>query len=71
MPFLIDWGATAQPGLGDLPTVELLGLRVEHPEPRALADKYSALGIEVEIVPADRVAVVATLAGPDGPVELR
>lgn len=71
VPFLIDWGATAQPGLGDLPTVELLGLRVEHPEPEVLAAKYATLGIEVDVLAADQVAIVARVQGPHGPVELR
>ncbi|HLS13789.1 MAG TPA: VOC family protein [Beutenbergiaceae bacterium] len=71
VPFLIDWGRTAQPGLGAIPTLELLGLRIEHPDPSALAHKYGVLGLEVEIVPADQVAIVATVAGPSGPVELR
>lgn len=71
VPFLIDWGTTAQPGLGAIPTLELLGLRIEHPYPSALAHKYEVLGLEVEIVPADRVAIVAIVAGPSGPVELR
>lgn len=71
VPFLIDWGNTAQPGLGEIPTVELLGLRIEHPEPAALAAKYAALGADVQVVPAEQVAIVATVTGPDGPVELR
>lgn len=71
VPFLIDWGSTAQPGLGEIPTVELLSLRIEHPDPAVLAGKYGVLGLAVELVPASQVAIVATLAGPDGPVELR
>lgn len=71
VPFLIDWGSTAQPGLGEIPTVELLSLRIEHPDPAVLAGKYGVLGLAVELVPASQVAIVVTLAGPDGPVELR
>ncbi|WP_147915350.1 VOC family protein [Ruania zhangjianzhongii] len=71
VPFLIDWGTTAQPGLADIPTLELLAFRIEHPDPAALAAKYGVLGLQVEVVPAEQVAIVATLAGPDGPVELR
>ena len=71
VPFLIDWGTTAQPGLGDLPTVELLGLRIEHPEPEALAAKYAVLGVDVQVVQGEHVAIVTTVAGPKGPVDLR
>lgn len=71
LPFLIDWGATAHPGLGDLPTLELLGLRAEHPSPESLASRLSALGIALEIRRAATPALVATVEGPGGPVELR
>jgi len=71
MPFLIDWAATAQPGLGSIPTLELLGFRIEHPDPAQLAAKYGVLGLEADVVPAEQVAIVATVAGPRGPVELR
>ncbi|WP_284249716.1 VOC family protein [Litorihabitans aurantiacus] len=71
VPFLIDWGTTPQPGLGDLPTLELLALRVEHPDPEALAATYAVLGVATEVVRAEAFAIVATVQGPDGPVELR
>lgn len=71
VPFLIDWGTTAQPGLGAIPTLEFLSLRIEHPDPAGLARKYEVLGLAVEVVPAKRVTIVATVAGPHGPVELR
>src|SRR5699024_4354928 len=71
VPFLIDWGTTAQPGLGAIPTLELLSLRIEHPAPSTPAHKYAVLGLEAEIVPAKKVSIVATVAGPSGPVQLR
>lgn len=71
VPFLIDWGEAAHPGLSDIPAVELLGLRVEHPDPDALQATYAVLGQEVTVVPGERSAVVVTVAGPRGPVDLR
>lgn len=71
IPFLIDWGTTAQPGLGDIPTIELLGVRVEHPDAAALTETYALLGVETEVVQADAFAIVLTVGGPDGAVELR
>ncbi|WP_108717695.1 MULTISPECIES: VOC family protein [Miniimonas] len=71
VPFLIDWGSTPQPGLSDLPTLELLELRVEHPDAEALAEKYRALGVDIVPEPGDAVALVLVVQGPDGPVELR
>lgn len=71
IPFLIDWGTTAQPGLGDIPTLELLAVRVEHPDAAALTQTYVTLGIDTEIVQADEFALVLTVQGPTGRVELR
>lgn len=46
VPFLIDWGETTQPGLGDLPSLELVSFeRVEvNPGPQQKAT--AALGLE-------------------------
>ena len=46
MPFLIDWGETEQPGLTDLPTIELVSFeRIEvKPEPLQQAMDALALG---------------------------
>ncbi|ROR74060.1 VOC family protein [Bogoriella caseilytica] len=71
VPFLIDWGSTAHPALAELPTVELLGLHAEHPAPEVLSRQYAAIGLDVEVRPAARPALVARLAGPAGEVELR
>ena len=71
IPFLIDWGTTAQPGLGDIPTIELLGVRVEHPDAGRLTESYALLGVETEVVQADEFAIVLTVEGVDGPIELR
>lgn len=71
VPFLIDWGSTQQPGLSDLPTLELLGLRVEHPDAASLAESYAVLGVDLEPVLAPEAAIVLIVQGPDGPVELR
>lgn len=46
-PFLIDWGATPHPALGDLPTLELTALRRLAADPTAEAARLAALGIPV------------------------
>lgn len=71
VPFLIDWGATAHPGLGDLPALELLELRAESREPDELRAKLTALGLDLEVRSAETPALVATVAGQGGAVELR
>lgn len=71
VPFLIDWGATAHPALGELPLVELLDLHAEHPEPERLRGLLSAIGLDLDVQSAPRPALVASLAGRGGAVELR
>ncbi|MGY5764306.1 VOC family protein [Brachybacterium sp. DNPG3] len=46
VPFLIDWGTTEHPGLGDLPTIELVSFeRIEvNPAPQQKATEALGLG---------------------------
>lgn len=71
VPFLIDWGQTPQPGLGDLPTLELLALRAEHPDPDSLAPALTALGVELDLKPGPKPLLEADLRGPRGEFVLR
>lgn len=45
VPFLIDWGATPQPGTGDLPAIELVSFVREETDPAALQHALDALGL--------------------------
>ncbi|MEU3016966.1 MULTISPECIES: VOC family protein [unclassified Nocardiopsis] len=71
VPFLIDWGSTPQPGLGDLPALELLGLRAEHPDPASLAPALAALGVDLDLRRGPRPLLEADLRGPHGEFVLR
>lgn len=66
IPFLIDWGSTPQPGLSDLPTLELLELRVTHPDAEAVARAYDVLGVGITPVVGPEPQIVLVVAGPDG-----
>lgn len=46
VPFLIDWGKTPNPGLGELPTLELLSLVRIEPDPEPLHLLTEALGLD-------------------------
>lgn len=71
-PFLIDWGATAHPGEDPGPAaLELVDLRGEHPDPGAATGALAAVGVELRVEVADHPALVATLRGPRGDLELR
>ena len=59
VPFLIDWGETTQPGLGELPTIELVSFeRIEvNPAPQQKATDALGLGdgvAEIREAPGSR-----------------
>lgn len=69
VPFLIDWGTTEQPGLGDLPSLELVSFeRVEvNPAPQRKAIDALGLGDGVAPVREGRGSrFVLTVATEDG-----
>lgn len=51
VPFLIDWGSTPHPGLGDLPRLELLSLERIEVKPAALQQATDALGLGDGVAP--------------------
>lgn len=57
-PFLIDWGATAHPGLDGLPTLELVALRRLTPDVAGETARLRALGIIVGDAGEEAVEVV-------------
>lgn len=71
-PFLIDWGATAHPGHSDLPTLELLSVHAEHPDPARLDRQLQAVGAPLQLrQTSGPAALVVTVTGLGGPIELR
>lgn len=46
VPFLIDWGTTTQPGLGDLPSIELVSFERIEVNPAPQQKSLDALGLE-------------------------
>ncbi|MFE1666126.1 VOC family protein [Microbacterium sp. P02] len=45
VPFLIDWGTTPQPGLGDLPTIELVSFTRIEEDPERVIRLNATLGL--------------------------
>ena len=74
VPFLIDWGATAQPGLGDIPTIELVSFVRVEPDPEPLQRVLNAYGLgdgAAEVVaaaPGEAAGFRLTLRTADGAV---
>ena len=72
MPFFIDWGATPHPTTSLPPALELLQLRVGHPDPEWLSTTLADLGEldAVEVVEAAHVSLSAVIRTPDGSLVL-
>src|SRR5699024_1217481 len=50
LPFLIGWGPTPQPGLGDLPSLELVSFERIEVKPEPLQKATAALGLDDGVV---------------------
>lgn len=68
IPFLIDWADTPHPGRSTEPTIELVSLRVTHPDPDAIRRAYSSLGIQVDVGEGSHVAISFSVVGKAGEV---
>lgn len=69
VPFLIDWGHTPQPGLSDIPTIELVSFVRVEPDPAALTGILSAHGLGdgvAEVVEGELATYRLTLRRADG-----
>jgi hypothetical protein len=70
VPFFIDWGHSTHPAAMIPPACELIGLSIAHPDAVRVGSVLDALGVRVEVVVADRVAIVATIRTPNGVIDL-
>lgn len=70
VPFLIDWLDSPHPAAGG-GACRLVGLRVRHPSPDAVAQALAALGVALEVGRGTVPELVAVVDTPSGPVELR
>lgn len=71
VPFLISWGDTSHPAASAPGGLTLDAVHLEHPAPDELRRSLAAVGADVEVRPAERWALVATLTGPGGTTTLR
>lgn len=71
VPFLIDWGESPHPSKDAAGGATLVSLRVEHPTPEPIRKMLATLGLEVPVAKGAAPALVATIRGPRGVVELR
>jgi hypothetical protein len=71
VPYFIDWGASPHPALTAAPGATLVALRAEHPDAARVQSMLEALGLRLAVQSGPRPALIATIAGPKGRVELR
>jgi hypothetical protein len=71
IPFLIAWGNTPHPAAAAPLAGELIGLRLEHPEPDSARRVLGVLGVEMDVERAGEPQIVARIQSPRGLVELR
>jgi len=71
VPFLIEWGPGAHPSETAPSGARLVTLRGEHPEPERTADRLQKAGVTVPLTRGPKPALIATLEGVRGAVDLR
>jgi hypothetical protein len=71
VPFFIDWGRTPHPAQTAAAGATLVGLRGEHPDAERVRQMLRGVGLELAVTAAPAPALVATVDGPKGRVELR
>ena len=71
VPFIIDWGDAPHPSQTAVKGATLISLRAEHPDPRYAKRLMGALGLKLSVKRGDRPALIATIEGPRGRVELK
>ena len=70
-PFFIDWGDTPHPAASAAAGATLISFRAEHPDPEMVRRMLGELGIELPVTKGAKPALVATIAGTRGRVDLR
>jgi len=71
VPFLIDWGDNPHPAEDGTSRCRLVDLRAEHPAPEMISPMLAALGVDLPVERGRAPALIATISGPNGQVELR
>lgn len=71
VPFLINWGNTPHPAGTTARAGELVGLRIEHPQPERVREALLALGVEIDVLRGDRFRLIARIRTARGEVEIQ
>ena len=71
IPYFIDWGSSPHPAVTAAKGASLVALRAEHPEAVQVEKMLRQLGLDLPVQPGPRPALIATIDGRKGRVELR
>lgn len=71
IPFLIDWGDTPHPASSMPAGPTIAALHIEHPEPPMILNALHSMGVDIEVRPGLKPALVAGIDTLGGVVELR
>ncbi len=71
VPFLIDWGDATHPSETGAQGCQLVEFHGEHPDPEMVLKSLEAVGQPINVKKADAPALVVTIQGPNGQIELR
>ena len=71
VPFFIDWGSTPHPAATAAAGASLIALRAEHPDPTPVQRMLDELGLNLHVDRGIRPALIATVEGPRGRVDLQ
>jgi len=71
VPFFIDWGTTPHPASMAAKGATLVGLRAEHPDADRVRETLKQLGLDLPVTTGPNPALIASVQGPRGTIELR
>jgi hypothetical protein len=71
VPFLIDWGTSPHPSATAARGATLVAVRAEHPDAERVRQMLDVLGLDLRVQRGPAPAIIATIDGPRGRVELR
>lgn len=71
VPFLIDWGDARHPSETGAQGCQLVEFHAQHPDPEMVMGMLEAVGEPINVTLADDAALIATIQGPNGQIELR
>ena len=71
VPGFIDWGETPHPARSSAQGAHLVDFRAEHPNPEPVQRMLKQLGIDLPVQAGPQPALIATIVGPKGQIELR